>query len=48
MDEWEKFNEILLLEKEEYYGNLNIEDITDAYYMYVERVSKDWDKKFFW
>ena len=47
MDEWEKFNETLLPEKEEYYGNLNIEDITDADYMYVERVSKDWDKIFF-
>ena len=48
MDEWEKFNETLLPEKEEYYSNLNIEDITDADYMYVERVSKDWDKKIFW
>ena len=27
MDEWEKFNETSLPEKEEFYSNLNIEDI---------------------
>ena len=30
MDDWEKINETLLPEKEEFYSNLNIEDITDA------------------
>ena len=30
MDEQEKFNEITLPEKEEFYSNLNIEDITNA------------------
>ena len=30
MDEWEKFNEISLPEKEEFYSNLNMEDIIDA------------------
>ena len=30
MDEWEKFNETKLPGKEEFYGNLNMEDITDA------------------
>ena len=30
MDEWEKFNETSLPEKEEFYRNLNMEDITDA------------------
>ena len=30
MDEWGKFNEIKLPEKEEFYSNLNMEDITDA------------------
>ena len=29
MDEWEKFNETSLPEKEEFYVNLNMEDITD-------------------
>ena len=30
MDEWEKINEISLPEKEEFYSNLNMEDITDV------------------
>ena len=34
MDEWEKFNEATLPEKEEFYSNLNLEDITDADYMH--------------
>ena len=32
MDDWEKFNETSLLEKEDFYSHLNIEDITDAAY----------------
>ena len=30
MDDWEKFDETLLSEKEEFYSNLNIEDIKYA------------------
>ena len=30
MEEWEKFNETSLHEKEEFYSNLNMEDITEA------------------
>ena len=30
MDEWEKFNETSLSEKEEFYSNLSMEDITDV------------------
>ena len=30
MDEWKKFNETLFPKKEEFYSNLNMEDITDA------------------
>ena len=41
MDDWEKFNETTLPEKEEFYSNLNMEDITDADYIYVKRVYKD-------
>ena len=41
MDNWEKFNEITLPEKEEFCSNLNMEDITGAYYMHVKRVCKD-------
>ena len=32
MNDWEKFNEKSLLEKENFYGYLNMEDITDAFY----------------
>ena len=32
MDGWEKFNETPLPEKDEFYSNLNMEDITDADY----------------
>ena len=31
MDDWEKFNETTLPEKEEFYSNLNMEDITDVF-----------------
>ena len=41
IDNWEKFNEILLPEKEEFYSNLNIEDITAADYMHAKRVYED-------
>ena len=40
MDEWEKSNETSLLEKEEFYSNLNMEDISDADYMHAKRVYK--------
>ena len=32
IDDWEKFNEILLFEKEDFYSHLNMEDISDADY----------------
>ena len=38
MDEWEKFNETSLPEKEEFCSSLNSEDITDADYMQKEFV----------
>ena len=41
MGDWEKFNETALHEKEEFYGNLNMEDITDAHYIHPKRVCKD-------
>ena len=40
MDNWERFNETALPEKEEFYSNLSIGDITDADYMHAERVCK--------
>ena len=45
MDEWEKFTETTLLEKEEFYTNVNIEDIKDADYMNGKRVYKDFEIK---
>ena len=41
MDDWEKFNETSLLEKEDFYSHLCLEDITDADYMHPRRVCKD-------
>ena len=38
MDDWEKFNETTLPEKEEFYSNLNMEDIKDTDYINVKRV----------
>ena len=34
MDDWENFIETTLPEKEEFYSNLNMEEITDVYYMH--------------
>ena len=41
MDNWEKFNETSLPDKEDFYSHLNMEDITDADYAHVKRISKD-------
>ena len=40
MDDWQKFSETTLPEKEEFCSNLNMEDITDADYMHAKRVCK--------
>ena len=45
MDDWEKFNETSLPEKEDFFSHLNMEDITDADYALVKRVCKDFDIK---
>ena len=34
MNNWGKFNETTLLEKEEFYNGLKVEEITDADYMH--------------
>ena len=47
MDDWEKFNETSLPEKEDFYSHLNMEDITDADYAHAKRVRKDFEIKFF-
>ena len=45
VDDWEKFNETLLPEKEEFYNNLNMEGIADADYMHTKRVCKCFEIK---
>ena len=45
MDDWEKFNEITLPKKEEFYSNLNKENIADADYMHAKWVCKDFEIK---
>ena len=41
MDSWEKFHETLLPDKEAFYSNLNIEDITDVDYKHAKIVFKN-------
>ena len=43
---WEKFNETLLPEKEEFYSNLNLEDFVDLYDMNEKGVCKDFEIKY--
>ena len=45
MDDWEKFNETTIPEKEEFYSNLNMERIADADYIDTRRVWKDFKIK---
>ena len=45
INDWEKFNETSLPEKEDFYGHLNMEDITDADYVHPERVCKNFKIK---
>ena len=40
MDDWEKSNETLLPEKEDFYSHLNMEDITDADYKHAKEFVK--------
>ena len=45
LDDWEKFNETTLPEREEFYSKLNVEDITDADYTHAKRVYKNFEIK---
>ena len=47
MDDREKFNETSLPEKDDFYNNLNMKDITDVDCTHAKRVSKDFEIKFF-
>ena len=43
MDDWEKFNETSLPEKDDFYSHLNMRDIADADYTYAKRVCKNFE-----
>ena len=38
MDSWERFNETLLPDKEAFYSEINLEDITDKDYEHAQKV----------
>ena len=45
MEDWEKFNEISLPEKEDFYSHFSMEDITDADYAQPKGVCKGFEVK---
>ena len=45
MDDWEKFNEVSLPEKEDFYSHLNMEGITNADYAHAKSFCKDCEIK---
>ena len=45
MDEWEKFNETSWPKKENFYSNLNVNDIIDSDYNHAKRVCRDLEIK---
>ena len=47
MDEWEKFNETSLLEREDFCSLLNLDNTTAADYAHEKRVCKDFEMKHF-
>ena len=45
MDNWKKFNETLLPNKETFYSSLNMENITDVNYRHAKRIFKKFNNK---
>ena len=45
MDDWKKFSETSLPEKEDFYSHLNMEDITDADYTHAKEFEKNLKQK---
>ena len=41
MDSWQRFNETSLPDKEAFYSNLNMEDVTDTDYIHANKVFKN-------
>ena len=48
MDDWEKFNEKSLPDKEDFYSHLNMEDITYSDYTNAKSLQKFQNKQFRW
>ena len=48
MDDWEKFNEKSLPDKEDFYSHLNMEDITDSDYTNAKSLQKFQNKQSRW
>ena len=48
MHDWEIFNKTSLFEKEDFYSNLSMEDISDADYTYTKRriLPSVWAKRY--
>ena len=45
MNQWEKFSQISLHEKEDFYSHLNMEDINDTDYGHAKRICNDFKIK---
>ena len=45
VDDWKKFNETSLPEKEDLYSQLNMEDIIDADYAHAKIIFENFEKK---
>ena len=45
MDSWERFNKILLPDKNFFYSELNLEDITDKDYAHAQKVFEEFKLK---
>ena len=45
MDSWERFDKVSLSHKKAFYGDLNIEDITDVDHRHAKRVFKSLNNK---
>ena len=45
MDNWERFHEELLPDKETFYSSLKLKDITEVGYRHAKRVSREFNSK---
>ena len=45
MDSWERFNEIIVPNKNAFYSKINLQDITDEDYIHAQKVFKEFEKK---